>query len=126
MKEMKTFTKDIVNEIKKANKNISTTILPAPNVRLAGKFMIKVKTKNGQMLVCQDPSCKTKEERNVKQMRVARTAIKDDFIRKENKQLIVAFAVILKHKNKWINAIKNKGKNKVSKREMKNIWVKKN
>lgn len=61
MKEMRAFTKEIVSEIKNSDDkfkhdNVTTTECPT-----CGKFMLKVKTKNGQMLVCQDPTCKTKK-----------------------------------------------------------------
>ena len=58
---MQDFTTKIVHDIKNSvqtykHDNLTTTECPT-----CGKFMIKVKTKNGQMLVCQDPSCKTKK-----------------------------------------------------------------
>ncbi|MCG7338285.1 DNA topoisomerase III [Staphylococcus sp. ACRSN] len=59
--EMKQFTNDVVNEIKDNEKKYKHDNLTATECPTCGKFMIKVKTKNGQMLVCQDPSCKTKK-----------------------------------------------------------------
>lgn len=59
--EMKEFTNDVVNEIKDNDKKYKHDNLTATECPTCGKFMIKVKTKNGQMLVCQDPSCKTKK-----------------------------------------------------------------
>ena len=61
MDEIKRFTKTIIEEIKGSeakykHDNLTTTECPTCH-----KFMIKVKTKNGQMLVCQDPNCKTKK-----------------------------------------------------------------
>ncbi len=61
MKEMRGFTREIIGDIKNSDDkfkhdNITTTECPT-----CGKFMLKVKTKNGQMLVCQDPTCKTKK-----------------------------------------------------------------
>lgn len=61
IKEMRDFTKEIISDIKNSDDkfkhdNITTTECPT-----CGKFMLKVKTKNGQMLVCQDPTCKTKK-----------------------------------------------------------------
>ncbi|MCD8789848.1 DNA topoisomerase III [Mammaliicoccus sciuri] len=61
MDEMRNFTREIITDIKESDDkfkhdNITTTECPT-----CGKFMLKVKTKNGQMLVCQDPTCKTKK-----------------------------------------------------------------
>ncbi|PNZ69135.1 DNA topoisomerase III [Staphylococcus croceilyticus] len=59
--EMKGFTKDIVNKIKNSEQKYKHDNLTTTECPTCGKFMIKVKTKNGQMLVCQDPSCNTKK-----------------------------------------------------------------
>ncbi|CAA3831685.1 DNA topoisomerase III [Staphylococcus aureus] len=59
--EMKDFTKDVVNGIKNSDRKYKHDNLTTTECPTCGKFMIKVKTKNGQMLVCQDPSCKTKK-----------------------------------------------------------------
>ncbi|AID02089.1 DNA topoisomerase III [Staphylococcus xylosus] len=59
--EMKSFTKDVVSEIKESDQNYKHDNLTTTECPTCGKFMIKVKTKNGQMLVCQDPQCKTKK-----------------------------------------------------------------
>ncbi|MCA2499700.1 DNA topoisomerase III [Staphylococcus xylosus] len=59
--EMKSFTNDVVSEIKESDQNYKHDNLTATECPTCGKFMIKVKTKNGQMLVCQDPQCKTKK-----------------------------------------------------------------
>ncbi|RIO06487.1 DNA topoisomerase III [Mammaliicoccus sciuri] len=61
MNEMRNFTREIIADIKESDDkfkhdNITTTECPT-----CGKFMLKVKTKYGQMLVCQDPTCKTKK-----------------------------------------------------------------
>ncbi len=61
MDEMKHFTKDIVQKIKSSEQKYKHDNLTTTECPTCGKFMIKVKTKNGQMLVCQDPSCKTKK-----------------------------------------------------------------
>lgn len=58
--EMKQFTNNVVNEIKESEQNYKHDNLTTTECPTCGKFMIKVKTKNGQMLVCQDPTCKTK------------------------------------------------------------------
>lgn len=59
--EMKDFTKEIVGEIKHSDQKYKHDNLTSTECPNCGKFMIKVKTKNGQMLVCQDPSCHTKK-----------------------------------------------------------------
>lgn len=59
--EMKAFTNQVVNEIKESEQNYKHDNLTTTECPTCGKFMIKVKTKNGQMLVCQDPQCKTKK-----------------------------------------------------------------
>ncbi|MGS0644404.1 DNA topoisomerase III [Staphylococcus hominis] len=59
--EMKDFTKEIVGEIKHSDQKYKHDNLTSTECPNCGKFMIKVKTKNGQMLVCQDPTCHTKK-----------------------------------------------------------------
>lgn len=59
--EMKAFTQSIVNTIKNSEQKYKHDNLTTTECPTCGKFMIKVKTKNGQMLVCQDPTCKTKK-----------------------------------------------------------------
>ena len=59
--EMKDFTKKIVGEIKHSDQKYKHDNLTSTECPNCGKFMIKVKTKNGQMLVCQDPTCHTKK-----------------------------------------------------------------
>ena len=71
--------------------------------------MIKVQTKNGQMLVCQDPSCKTKK--NVQRKTNARcpNCHKKMTLFGRGKMLfIVAYVAIQKHRYKWINVLKIK------------------
>ncbi|WP_436854780.1 DNA topoisomerase III [Staphylococcus caeli] len=59
--EMKKFTNEVVEEIKTSEQRYKHDNLTTTECPTCGKFMIKVKTKNGQMLVCQDPQCKTKK-----------------------------------------------------------------
>ncbi|WP_436862382.1 DNA topoisomerase III [Staphylococcus caeli] len=59
--EMKRFTNEVVEEIKTSEQRYKHDNLTTTECPTCGKFMIKVKTKNGQMLVCQDPQCKTKK-----------------------------------------------------------------
>lgn len=59
--EMRKFTKEIIEEIKSSedkfkHDNMTTTECPT-----CGKFMLEKKTRNGKMLVCQDPTCGTKK-----------------------------------------------------------------
>lgn len=61
MSEMKQFTHEIVDEIKASEQKYKHDNLTTTECPTCGKFMIKVKTKNGQMLVCPDPTCKTKK-----------------------------------------------------------------
>lgn len=59
--EMKQFTNEVVSEIKESEQSYKHDNLTTTECPTCSKFMIKVKTKNGQMLVCQDPTCKTKK-----------------------------------------------------------------
>lgn len=61
IQEMKNFTFKVVNKIKSSEQKYKHDNLTTTECPKCGKFMIKVKTKNGQMLVCQDPKCKTKK-----------------------------------------------------------------
>lgn len=61
MQEMKDFSYAVVNKIKNSDQKYKHDNLTTTECPTCGKFMIKVKTKSGQMLVCQDPSCKTKK-----------------------------------------------------------------
>ncbi|ASE36690.1 DNA topoisomerase III [Staphylococcus pettenkoferi] len=70
MKEMKAFTQEIVAEIKASEQKYKHDNLTTTECPTCGKFMIKVKTKHGQMLACPDPACKTKK--NVQQKTNAR------------------------------------------------------
>ncbi|WP_414055691.1 DNA topoisomerase III [Macrococcus equi] len=59
--EMRSFTQEIITEIKSSedkfkHDNMTTTECPT-----CGKFMLEKKTRNGKMLVCQDPACDTKK-----------------------------------------------------------------
>ncbi len=61
IQEMKNFTFKVLNKIKSSEQKYKHDNLTTTECPTCGKFMIKVKTKNGQMLVCQDPKCKTKK-----------------------------------------------------------------
>lgn len=120
MKEMKTFTKDIVNEIKESEQKYKHDNLTSTECPTCGKFMIKVKTKNGQMLVCQDPSCKTKK--NVQRKTNARCPNCHKKMTLFGKGKQATYRCVCGHsetQEQMDKRHKNKGKNKVSKREMK-------
>lgn len=72
IQEMKNFTFKVVNKIKSSEQKYKHDNLTTTECPTCGKFMIKVKTKNGQMLVCQDPKCKTKK--NIQRKTNARCA----------------------------------------------------
>lgn len=120
IKEMKTFTKDIVNEIKDSEQKYKHDNLTTTECPTCGKFMIKVKTKNGQMLVCQDPSCKTKK--NVQRKTNARCPNCHKRMTLFGKGKQATYRCVCGHsetQEQMDKRHKNKGKNKVSKREMK-------
>ena len=71
IQEMKNFTFKVVNKIKSSEQKYKHDNLTTTECPTCGKFMIKVKTKNGQMLVCQDPKCKTKKNIQQRLMHVA-------------------------------------------------------
>ncbi len=62
IQEMKAFTNEIIHTIKSSEQKYKHDNLTSAECPTCGKFMLKVKTKNGSMLVCQDPSCKTKKD----------------------------------------------------------------
>ena len=61
MAEMRDFTQSVVTDIKKNEQKYKHDNLTTTECPTCGKFMIKVNTKQGSMLVCQDPKCKTKK-----------------------------------------------------------------
>ncbi|GEP80023.1 DNA topoisomerase III [Staphylococcus carnosus] len=120
MKEMKNFTKDIVNEIKNSEQKYKHDNLTSTECPTCGKFMIRVKTKNGQMLVCQDPSCKTKK--NVQRKTNARCPNCHKKMTLFGKGKQATYRCVCGHsetQEQMDRRHKNKGKSKVSKREMK-------
>ena len=120
IQEMQDFTTKIVHDIKNSvqtykHDNLTTTECPT-----CGKFMIKVKTKNGQMLVCQDPSCKTKK--NVQRKTNARcpNCKKKMTLFGKGKEAtyrcICGYTETQRHMDE---RMKHKNNNKISKKEMK-------
>ena len=78
---MKNFTFKVVNKIKSSEQKYKHDNLTTTECPTCGKFMIKVKTKNGQMLVCQDPNVKLRKIFNERPMHVALIVRKNDLIR---------------------------------------------
>lgn len=61
MREMIIFTKEIIEEIKSSDEKFKHDNLTSTECPTCGKFMLEKKTRNGKMLVCQDPTCGTKK-----------------------------------------------------------------
>nr|WP_278404027.1 DNA topoisomerase III [Brochothrix thermosphacta] len=61
IQEMKDYTQQVITDIKKSEKKYKHDNLTATKCPTCGKFMLDIKTKNGKMLVCQDPECNTKK-----------------------------------------------------------------
>lgn len=61
IEEMRTFTKTLIADIKASEDKFKHDNLTSTECPTCGKFMLEVKTRNGKMLVCQDPTCKTKK-----------------------------------------------------------------
>ena len=61
MHEMIDFTKEIIAEIKSSDEKFKHDNLTSTECPTCGKFMLEKKTRNGKMLVCQDPTCGTKK-----------------------------------------------------------------
>ncbi|WJP97998.1 DNA topoisomerase III [Macrococcus bovicus] len=59
--EMRTFTEELIQEIKDSEDKFKHDNLTSTECPTCGKFMLEIKTKNAKMLVCQDPQCKTKK-----------------------------------------------------------------
>ncbi|MGK0554960.1 DNA topoisomerase III [Macrococcus capreoli] len=59
--EMRAFTKEIIDEIKSSEDKFKHDNLTTTECPTCGKFMLEKKTRNGKMLVCQDPTCGTKK-----------------------------------------------------------------
>lgn len=120
IKEMKHFTETIVNEIKNSEQKYKHDNLTTTECPTCGKFMIKVKTKNGQMLVCQDPACKTKK--NVQRKTNARCPNCHKKMTLFGRGKKATYRCVCGHsetQEQMDQRHRNKGKGKVSKREMK-------
>ncbi|EHJ09007.1 DNA topoisomerase III [Staphylococcus simiae] len=118
--EMKQFTETVVNEIKNSEQKYKHDNLTTTECPTCGKFMIKVKTKNGQMLVCQDPSCKTKK--NVQRKTNARCPNCKKKMTLFGKGKGAVYRCVCGHSEtqaQMDKRMKNKTAGKVSKKEMK-------
>lgn len=82
--------------------------------------MLRVNTKNGSMLVCQDPSCKTKKDvktkTNARCPQCKKRLTKFGTGKKATYRCVCGYTETQEHMDQ---RFKNKGKDKVSKREMK-------
>ncbi|UDI77714.1 DNA topoisomerase III [Staphylococcus taiwanensis] len=118
--EMKAFTQSIVNTIKTSEQKYKHDNLTTTECPTCGKFMIKVKTKNGQMLVCQDPSCKTKK--NVQRKTNARCPNCKKKMTLFGRGKDAVYRCVCGHtetQEQMDKRFKNKSNSKVSKKEMK-------
>ncbi|WP_392450338.1 DNA topoisomerase III [Staphylococcus massiliensis] len=119
MKEMTSFTKQIVSEIKQSDATYKHDNLTTTECPTCGKFMIKIKTKNGQALVCQDPSCKTKK--NVQQKTNARCPNCKKKLTRFGKGSSATYRCVCgfsETQEKMNQRLKRKGKDKVQKKDM--------
>lgn len=118
--EMKAFTQSIVNTIKNSEQKYKHDNLTTTECPTCGKFMIKVKTKNGQMLVCQDPTCKTKK--NVQRKTNARCPNCKKKMTLFGRGKYAVYRCVCGHtetQEQMDKRFKNKSSGKVSKKEMK-------
>lgn len=120
IEEMKQFTNDVIHSIKKSDQKYKHDNLTSAECPTCGKFMLKVKTKNGSMLVCQDPSCKTKKD--VKTQTKARCPQCKKRLTKFGTGPQATYRCVCGHTEtqaQMNQRLKSKGKDKVSKRDMK-------
>jgi len=61
LKEMRAYTKEVVDDIKNSGKQFRHDNLTRTKCPECGKFMLEVKGKHGRMLVCQDRECGTRK-----------------------------------------------------------------
>ncbi|MBI5974644.1 DNA topoisomerase III [Staphylococcus canis] len=118
--EMKQFTHEIIQTIKNSDQKYKHDNLTTAECPTCGKFMLKVKTKNGSMLVCQDPSCKTKKDVQTKTKarcpQCKKRLTKFGTGKSATYRCVCGFTETQENMDK---RFKNKGKDKVSKRDMK-------
>ena len=118
--EMKKFTNEVIHTIKESDQKYKHDNLTSAECPTCGKFMLKVKTKNGSMLVCQDPSCKTKKD--VKTQTKARCPHCKKRLTKFGTGNQATYRCVCGHtetQEQMNQRLKSKGKDKVSKRDMK-------
>lgn len=120
IEEMKKFTNEVIHTIKESDQKYKHDNLTSAECPTCGKFMLKVKTKNGSMLVCQDPSCKTKKD--VKTQTKARCPQCKKRLTKFGTGNQATYRCVCGHtetQEQMNQRLKSKGKDKVSKRDMK-------
>lgn len=120
IEEMKKFTNEVIHTIKESDQKYKHDNLTSAECPTCGKFMLKVKTKNGSMLVCQDPSCKTKKD--VKTQTKARCPQCKKRLTKFGTGNQATYRCVCGHTETQVQMnqrLKSKGKDKVSKRDMK-------
>ncbi|QDW98202.1 DNA topoisomerase III [Staphylococcus agnetis] len=118
--EMKQFTIRVIQTIKESDQKYKHDNLTSAECPTCGKFMLKVKTKNGSMLVCQDPSCKTKKD--VKTQTKARCPKCKKRLTKFGTGGQATYRCVCGHTEtqaQMNQRLKSKGKDKVSHRDMK-------
>ncbi|NJH99932.1 DNA topoisomerase III [Staphylococcus hyicus] len=118
--EMKQFTIDVIQTIKDSNQKYKHDNLTSAECPTCGKFMLKVKTKHGSMLVCQDPACKTKKD--VKTQTKARCPKCKKRLTKFGTGGQATYRCVCGHTEtqaQMNQRLKSKGKDKVSHRDMK-------
>ncbi len=81
--------------------------------------MIKVKTKNGQMLVCQDPSCRTKKNVQRKTNPRCPNCKKKLTLFGKGKEAVYGCVVDMLKRKHMDQRMKSKSSGKVSRKEMK-------
>ncbi|ARJ50410.1 DNA topoisomerase III [Staphylococcus lutrae] len=120
IKEMKRFTHEIIETIKMSEQKYRHDNLTSAECPTCGKLMLKVNTKNGSMLVCQDPSCKTKKgvkvKTNARCPQCKKKLTKFGIGKQATYRCVCGYTETQEHMDQ---RFKNKGKDKVSKREMK-------
>lgn len=122
IQEMKNFTFKVVNKIKSSEQKYKHDNLTTTECPTCGKFMIKVKTKNGQMLVCQDPKCKTKK--NIQRKTNARCPNCKKKMTLFGKGKEAVYRCVCGHtetQSQMDKRMREKTNGKVSRKEMKNI-----
>lgn len=117
--EMKQFTHEIIQQIKESEEKYKHDNLTTAQCPTCGKFMLKVNKKNSSMLVCQDPSCKTKKDvqkkTNARCPKCKKKLTKFGTGKNAVYRCVCGYTESQKQMDE---RFKNKGKDKVSKKDM--------